>query len=32
MLAIQHYAVTVPRIDINNALIDGKNNNIGGII
>ena len=32
MLAVQYYALTISRVDINNALTDGLNNNIGGVI
>ena len=32
MLAIQHYVLTVPRVDVNGALMDDQNNDVGGII
>ena len=32
MLAVQHYALTDPSVDVNGALIDNQNDNIGGVI
>ncbi len=32
MLAVQHYTLTVPRVDVNGALMDDQNDDVGGVI